>query len=350
MNYSNKVSTSKITTAIIDLIKNHITARTTLTQNANVGDSTITVRNAFQFKKKDEIVLIDNGYNNIDSPRYQQLEYAVIKEVVDVNTIILKNSLGGEWLISEGAAVQKTIAHSPLFPDNILYGDREVIPTNEMAITVETSSMSNEWIYLEGGLSEDYKVRIMVYGKSVKSEEGRIILDRYSDAIYTMLNENIHIDIDNIKTPILQDIPVGGNKIYIEKTEENEEYYVTMTESGALQTNRQFVLQDAHKDSSTCHFFDISSVDPNYGFINGVEAIELTTHEPIQFNYTTSNYAILIRWQSYIYDSRVDSINFGQVFKGSAVLRASEINWFGKIVNEHSFPQKLYSAPYFDEK
>ena len=56
--------------------------------------------------------------------------------------------------------------------DNVYYGDREVIPSTDMAIAVEPLSLSNEWIYLQGGLSEEYRVSIIVYGKDVETEEG----------------------------------------------------------------------------------------------------------------------------------------------------------------------------------
>jgi len=348
MNRSNKVRTSDITNGIINLIKNNIIARTNLSSDANVGDVNLTVDNAFQFKRGNEIVLIDDGYNDSNAPHYQQLEYAVIKRVDDVHTIVLERPLLGQWLTSQAAAVQKTIAHTPLFPNNILYGDRDVIPTDEVAVTVEVTSLSNEWIYLQGGLSEDYKARIMVYGKSVESEEGRLILDAYSDAIYTLLNENIHIDINNIETPILQDIAVDDDKIYIEKTEENLENFIRLTPTSGLvnKFQKDYVLQDAQTLTAPCQFFDIINVDENFGIVGGKEAIELTTHETILDSFSVGNYAYLIRWMTYFYDSRVDSVNFGQVYKGSAVLRAAEINWFGKTINEHSFPQKTYGVPY----
>ena len=342
METSNKIKTSDITNAIIDLIKYHIIARTELSQNASAGTSIISVTNAFQFKKNDEVVLIDNGYNTPGSIHYQQFEYAIVKEVIDINTIKLKENLNGDWLLSEDSALQKTIAHTPLFPNNILYGDREVIPTNEMAITVETTGVSNEWIYIQGGLSEDYKVRVMIYGKSIESEEGRLILDRYSDAVYTLLNENIHIDINNNITPILVDVNAGTNKIYIEKNDDNLEYFGDLT-------IKEYFLQDANENTTNCYKFGITNVNPNYN-LSGEAVIELTIDDPAIFDFTTSNFAVLIRRNQYVYDSRVDSVNFGQVFKGSAAIRASEINWFGKTVNDYIFPQKSYKVPYFVEK
>ena len=49
---------------------------------------------------------------------------------------------------------------------------------------------------------------------------------------------------------------------------------------------------------------------------------------------------IVIRFGGYIYDSRADSATYGVISKGSAILRASKIGWFGKFVNEFTFPQK----------
>ena len=44
------------------------------------------------------------------------------------------------------------------------------------------------------------------------------------------------------------------------------------------------------------------------------------------------------------------NVDFGQVSKGSAFLRAAELNWWGKRINHHSFPQTSDGVNDFDEK
>jgi hypothetical protein len=62
----------------------------------------------------------------------------------------------------------------------------------------------------------------------------------------------------------------------------------------------------------------------------------------------TSEFGVAIRMKRYFYDSRIDGVTFGKTQKGSAVLRAAELNWFGKEVNELAFPQKDRKVICFD--
>lgn len=173
-----------IISGIINLIDKNLVSKSNLVSNALTGEILINVENSFNFSDGQEIVLIDYDYNVESSPHYQKYEYAVIDEVVNTHWITLTSPIvdpSGGWLISNHAFIQKTIGHSPLYSDKIYYGDREVIPTEEMAVTVEPLSLSNEWIYIHGGLSEEYRVSIMVYGKDIETEEGMKILNKYAE-------------------------------------------------------------------------------------------------------------------------------------------------------------------------
>ena len=144
---------------LIEVIKNNLIAKTNLVSNALTGDVLINVENSFHFNCGEEIIIIDYGYNNPASPHYGKYEYAVVKDFSNTSsnthwvtlTVPVQDPSGG-WLVSEHAFIQKTIGHSPLYDDQVYYGDRDVIPTTEMAITVEPLNLSNEWIYIQGGL------------------------------------------------------------------------------------------------------------------------------------------------------------------------------------------------------
>lgn len=328
---------SEIVDAIIDLIKKNIIAKTNITQDVNAGDTVIKVVNSFHFKRNQEIVLIDNGYNTKGSSHYQKFEYAIIKEINDTRTITLKTPVLSDWLVSESSFVQKTIGHAPLYEDNVLYGDREVIPENEIAIAVEPVSLSNEWIYLQGGLSEESRMTILIYAKSVKTEEGMRILNKYSDAVYQLLNDNLHLNINDVQAPILDDINIGDSTFCIEDTDDNREYFIS---SGS--TSVQYSFQD--NLTPPCHVFCMGSRTISNGIIC------LTTTEPFTQAFKTSEFAVVSRMNRYLYDSRIDSVTFGVTQKGSAILRAAELSWFGKEVNEHSFPQHDKKVIYFEEE
>ena len=323
------MSIELITDGIIDLIKKNLIAETNVTSDVTTGDVIVSVENSRRFNDGEEVVLIDWGYNDPNSLHYHSFEYAKIKEVVDTRSIELQDAVQSDWLTSKNSYIQKTIGHSPLYSDNVLYGDREVIKLEDMTITVEPASLSNEWIYIQGGLSEDYKVRIVIYGKDIKFEEGRRILDRYSWAVYSLLNNNLHLDIDDKSAPLFADYDSGSNLVTIEDTPENTETFGDPDQF--VDPILYYRMQD--NLGSHCGWFRITDRSYGGGFLY------LTISPSLSADFLLDEYASIIKKGEYIYDSRADNIEFGQVSKGSAFLRAAEISWFGKKVNRHIFPQ-----------
>jgi hypothetical protein len=320
------MSIELIADGIIDLIKKNLIAETDLTLDVSPSDTTISVYNAYRFHADEEIVLIDYGYNQQGHIHYNVFEYARIKTVNSSTSITLHDPIQGTWSLADQAFIQKTIGHSPLYTDNVLYGDREVIPVDDIAITIEPVSLGNEWIYIQGGLSEESRVRIMIYGKSITTDEGRRILDRYSWAVYSLLNSNIHIDVNNVETPLFNDYIAGTNTLVIEDTALNRERFTVEL----YPEPARYRLQD--NQGVTCWFRIIDRA------ISG-GLIHLTISNTFTDDFLLSEFAVITRIGEYIYDSRADTIQYGQVSKGSAFLRAAEINWFGKRVNDHVFPQ-----------
>ena len=330
------MSIELIADGIIDLIKKNLIAETDVISDVSIGDTTIFVENAYRFHADEEIVLIDYGYDQPTHAHYHIFEYARIKSVDSTTQITLYDSTVGSWTVANQAFIQKTIGHSPLYADNVLYGDREVIPVDDIAITIEPESLNNEWIYIQGGLSEEYRIRIMIYGKSIETDEGRRILDRYSWAVYSLLNSNIHIDVNDVEAPLLNDYIAGTNQIVIEDNAFNRENFIVE----AYPKPANYLLQD--NQAATCWFRITNRV------ISG-GMIHLTMSHVFDDDFVLSEYAVLRKKGLYIYDSRVDGIQYGQVSKGSAFLRASEISWFGKRVNEHVFPQTSDGVDDFEQ-
>ena len=331
-----------IVDAIIDTIKLNFVARTNVSSDITTGANSIQVVNSFHFQQNQEIVILDNGYNIEGDPHYQQFEYLKIKSVTNTTSVVLSSPAIGNWLVSNGAYIQKTIGHSPLYGNEIYYGDREVISTDQMAITVEPVSMSNDWIYLPGGLEEEYKVKIMIYGKDIKFAEGRRILDKYSDTMVDLLNQNIHIGVEGYSTPLLANVAAGATTIYIEDTPENQEHIIPSIQiPPLLKTMKQvYQLQD---NTGVTYWFGIDNIS-----ISGGQMI-LTIDTPASQDFSTSEYAVIKRFGIYMYNSRADSAQYGVVSKGSAMLRASEISWFGKTVVDFSFPQKAQNLRNFNK-
>lgn len=327
---------SEIVDAMIDLINKNLIAKTNVTADVLVGDTIVHVTNSFHFEPNQEIVLIDYGYNDKASPHYHIYEYAVVKSVIDTRTVELKSPAESSWTLANTSSIQKTIGHDTLYEDNVLYGDRDVIPAEDIVITVEPVSLSNEWIYIQGGLSEETRITFMIYGKTVQTEEGMRILNKYTEALYQLINNNLHLNVNNHQAPLLDDVLVGDTKIKIADTPENRENFIVSA------VNEQYDVQD--NVTPPCFVSDVISVTVGGGKI----CIEFD--RPFDMEYLISEFAVFTREHRYLYDSRVDNVSWGVVQKGSAVLRAAELSWFGKEVNEHQFPQHDKRVIYFEEE
>jgi len=314
-----------IVDSILDHIKLELIAKTNLTADALADSTTISVANTFHFNIGQEIVFIDYGYNEVNSEHYQIFEYSVIKSVIDSFTIELTTAIQSNWYLAQSSFIQKTIGHSPLYEQNVLYGDREVIPTDEVAITVEPLNISNDWLYLQGGLSEESRLSIFIYGQSVETEEGMRILNKYAKAVYDVLNSVLHLNVNDYQSPILDDINEGDIVFCVCDTPDNRENFVVSDEGETYQ------FQD-----------NLSPKCVNKKVINRTISggeICLEVEYPFETEILKSEFGIAIRNNRYFYDSRINNVTFGLTQKGSAVLRAAELSWFGKEINEYSFPQ-----------
>lgn len=340
----------QVVQGLIDLIDKNLVAKSNLVSNVTTGEILVNIEDSFHFVDGQEIILIDYGYNDPSSPHYQKYEYAAIDKVVNTHCIILQTPLIDPWTVANSAFIQKTIGHAPLYSDRIYYGDRSVIPTEEIALTVEPLSLSNEWIYLHGGLSEEYRVSIMIYGKNIETEQGMQILNLYSDAVYSLLNRNIHIDINNYKSPLLANVAAGSTTIIVEDTPANRLQFL---KSSQLSDDQVYEVQDNIGIEIDLFANTVSYVVTPDGPTIQIEMLQNdpTQHgvQPLNRSYNTQEYAFLSRHGRYFYDSRIDNVEYGMVQKGSAYVRAARLNWFGKEVTEYKFPQQSLRADYFKE-
>ena len=339
----------EVVRGLMDLINKNIIAKTNVSANI-LTSNIVKVENSFHFQPDQEIVLIDYGYNNENyssTSHYDIYEYARIKEIVDTRTILLYANTVSDWYVSDNTFIQKTIGHAPLYENRVYYGDREVIPTEDMAIAIEPVSLSNEWIYIQGGLSEEYRVSIIIYGKDIETEEGMEILNKYADAVYQLFMDDLHIDINNVDTAVLDNVVAGTSIVKIADTVENRENFKNSTE---LIDEKSYQIQDNILIERDLAILNVTPVVPDG---SGVMSVTLSQHPsiitPLRYNYLTTEYATLIRYKRYFYDTRVDNIEYGVVQKGSAMIRAARLNWFGKEVEEHTFPQKSKGVDYFPE-
>ena len=228
MPYADKANPSieEIADGLIAYIKKYMIANTFLTQDALAGDTVLHVDNSLRFKYGDEIVLFDNdavfqpGQNT-----YEGIElHTVASDPETTSEIILSRPLGRTYTTSTNGRIMKAIRGAILLEKDVLYGDREVIPFNQVAICVEPDSVTGDWVALRL-LSNEFRISIMVYVKprggssdediSSGQEWAARVCHAYASELYGMFLDDIHIDINVEEAPLVADAAAGDSWVYI---------------------------------------------------------------------------------------------------------------------------------------
>lgn len=358
---------TEIADGMINLLKNNIVAHTVLIQDAHVGDTVIYVDNNLRFDRNNNIVLMDNNsVYNPDAGEITGLEFHTIKDgITETNKIVLKEPLEKDFLVSNNGRIQKAINNAILFTKDILYGDREVIPFDYVAITVDSERFSSEWLALRL-MSDEFRLSINVYVKSggtpEQEELNMRIRDAYANAIYNLLMGNIHLDVALDEVPLKVNGIAGTNYVYINsKDVENwplDPCYnysvqdnfgtnqdIAIIECGQSSISSLSSLSSLTSSSSTSEFSSSSSLT---GFSSLSSSISSSGDDPyskiclsanLTRNYLMKDKAVLRRINRYLYTSQVPDIEYGVIQKGSTILKAAKLSWFGKESRHYEFPQ-----------
>lgn len=298
----------QIADGMIRLIKRNIVARTAFTADLAAGARDLYVDDTLRFDGANEIILMDNTG--------EPPEYNTVLTKVGTNRIVLLNPASRNYVLSDAPVIQKAVGNLPLFEDDVLFGDREVIPQNGVAITVEPSGLTNEWMYVQGGLSEEHSFSIMCYVRSDRHENALRIAMKYGQSVYDLLNSNIHLDVVNDAVPVISDLAAGGDRVFVPDTS-----------LWPVDLQHMYEVQDNNH----------AEIDFGIVEVMGPQEIRLNRH--LVYPHAMADKSKFIRRAAYIYDSRCNNVEWGTVSKNSSLYKAAKITWFGKDVNEHGFPQ-----------
>ena len=381
-----------IVDGMISLFKQNLVAHTVLIQDAHIGDTTIYVDDNLRFDRKNNIVLMDdNSVYNPDAGEITGLEFHNIKDyITETNKIVLKEPLQKDFLISNNGRIQKAIMNAILFPKDILYGDRETIPFDYVAITVAPDSFSSEWLALRL-MSDDFKLSVMIYvkngGTPEQEELNQRILAAYANAIYNLLMGNIHLDVALDDTWLKRDAIAGTNYVYINSQDASDWpldpcYRYSVQDNFGTNQDLNVIECDLSSNSSSLSSFSSStpssSHSPNlsssyssisssrssgssstitesyssrssgssssYGQSSSSSCSEDDLYMVCFENNLTRDYllkdkAVLRRINRYLYNSQVSNIEYGVINKNSTILKAAKISWWGKEGRDFRFPQ-----------
>jgi hypothetical protein len=393
---------------MIDLLRVNLVANTTLTQDAHIGDKVLHVDNSVRFQKFDYVILMDNNSSRNDlTGLFDGAEiHRVSKDFEETSLLYLAEPIQKDFLVSDGSRIQKAIKKVILYEKDILYGDRQVITFESVAICVEPVSKSQDWLAISL-LGNDIKMSIMVYvkcaGQGEQEEYAMRTCNSYADAINRLLLGNIHLDVSLDVTPLVQDAHAGDTGVYIDcdlinewepgieclayEVEDNHGAnqllkIVDIGESSSSSSSISSVTIQANSSSSSSSASSVSSVLSSLslssassetsssswssqseitGETSSISSDSSTSgsfssgtsestrgsqpgcwvqlYKPLTKDFLVKDKAVLRRKKRYTYDSRVDNIEYGTVQKGSVLLKAARLSWFGKEAQPFRYPQ-----------
>ena len=368
-----------------ELIIRNLIANTVLIQDAHAGDTFLTVSNTMRFERGEEIVIMDdNSIWDNQSGQNVGMEFNTIANDIEQTTFIqLEKPLTKDYLLLNHGRIQKALRNAVLYPQDVYYGDRNVLTFDQVAITVEPESRKGDWIALEGLLSVEYRMGIMLY---VKANDDNVdaspqrILHAYADALYRLLIGNIHLDLSVDEVPLVFDARAGDTSVFIPLSEASKwqpsyiwekcyevqdnnwmDYALSIVDnntntsssesSGLLGPSPLHSEPSSHSDglSSSSHSSGSSNSSQSWtssassssstSSQSSYEYYEVFLSRPLDHNFRVSDKAVLRRKKRYFYDSRPENIEYGSMQKGNVMLKAAKLSWYGKETHEIPLPQ-----------
>lgn len=239
-------------------------------------------------------------------------------------------------------------------------------------------------------------------GKAKDEDRAARVCHCYADAIEDLLIRNIHLDLTIDEVPLVADVCPGDSWVYISKDVADEwqpgdgefcqKYEVqdnfntcqllsiihagTETTSSSstsclsfdistssksllssVSTSSETVSSSSSSESSSS--FDTSSSSSKSSKSDNIssstsslgqsplsssssfggDAYQVYLDTSIPYHIRVSDKAVLRRKERWMYDSRVDNVEYGNVAKGSFMLKGAKLSWFGKETRLIPFPQ-----------
>lgn len=387
MNANENHYIEQICDGMIGLLRKNMSATTALLQDAVAGTRTIRVNNTLRFHKDDQIVLQDRtAVWNEDRDVFEGLEFHTIRQVVDTNTLLLSSPLKRNFSVAQKGFVQRALKNAFVYPKDILYGDREVVTWDQVAICVDPLDRSTEFMAINGLTGDTWGLDILVYVKmgsvgenidGAAEEQAQRTCNRYCDAIYNLLLGNIHLDLAIDDVPLTRDVQPGDNFVYIpvefaddwpvdhqtiyevqdnnrsawsialvdpDSTSSSESTSMTSTLVSNSSSTSTF-LSTAMMSSSTSHSASSISHESSESSLSSSSSSLVSGWHKVWISATLSEHfrvadkAVLRRNARYMYTSQPSNATYGVTQKGEYLLKAGKISWSGKESQVLRYPQ-----------
>jgi len=400
---------------MISLIRKNLVANTALTADAHAGDTEVSVEMSTRFDALEDVVFMDDERSYDPSTgQHSGVEWnKVAEQPTEAHKIVLKSPLGRDYLVSKGARMQKTVKRVVLYEKDVLYGDRNVIGADFVAVCVDPESKASDWLALHGLLGTEYRMAILVYvksGASAEQEDYAIrVCNAYADTIENLLQGNIHMDLAIDEVPLAWDAAAGATHVYVSAADAaawppdrcceyqvsdamRADYYCNIVSCEAMSSSTssssrpvESTSTEAAGSSSRSSSSGTTGMSSGSSPLSGSTASESSTSTrsasssssatespssettslstssssslssetsdlghlhrvclsvPLMRTYRVADSASLKRFKRYLYDSRCERVEYGVTQKGSAILKAARLSWYGKETEQHVFPQR----------
>lgn len=289
------MSLADVLDSVRRVIHKWVNTLTPLTENVNVGSSTLKVKSSHRFKKGDQVMIKNKEVYETG---------LIIKDIIDDTTISLETSVSNTW----GADGLNTVLIKTVneqFVNNIYIGDPDVI-ARYPAITVNGTSSTSEWMTLES-TKERYELEITVLVQDSTQEAGYRFLLNLVDVVQKGLKRNI--------VPLINDYDIIS---LLENVSEGDSI-IKLNSLDLLDNYRRLIIEDQYN-------FEETAIDRIY---EDGTSVHLVT--PLSNSYSSSgeNAASVVIPHRFIHNSWPSSIDYGKIHKGE-LLKAGVIKWFAE--------------------
>jgi hypothetical protein len=267
---------------------------TTITADAQSGDTILTVDNSIRFGVGDELIIRDAAENTEPLPG---INY--VASIPDENHIELVNPLVLDWPVSATPSLFKSIGGQ--YVKAIYIGEPAVIEQYP-AITVNGTGRNNtEWLTMRGTLQK-WDIEITVYVEDATVEGGYRLMDELSSIIEEGLKKNIYPLVNNYDLCAVTVDTLPGDTV------------IKVADSSIFNCNQRILIEDKYTDLES---MVTQIIDPT----------TIRIYSGANYPFKVANNAVAISPKRFIHNSWPSSTKYGSISKGT-LLKAATISYF----------------------
>lgn len=186
--------------SIQDRMRKFLTAETTLSSDASIGDTFVNVTDAtnFGFEGLNDnvpniIFMDDNTSGKKIQGGLEGTEPVIVSSVdTDTNIVTFESPLTRAWTTTDGAYIQRFPGETVV--NRVIIGDLQV-NTKYPLICVVPTNETMDWFTMPGGTRETFTIDFMIYVSDGDTESATEELLKLTKVVKWILMSNLHIQV-----------------------------------------------------------------------------------------------------------------------------------------------------------